>query len=55
MLSLLKNYKKEYIMNKRLTMSLVFEAQSANYGEGMGNIASLKQLSRGDGKVYLYI
>lgn len=43
-------------MNKKgLTMSLVFEAQSANYGEGMGNIASLKQLSRGDGSSYTYI
>lgn len=38
-----------------LTLSVVFEAQSANYGESIGNIASLKQLSRGDGKSYTYI
>jgi len=43
-------------MNKKgLTISVVFEAQSANYGEGMGNISSLKQLSRGDGNSYTYI
>ncbi|MDR3217232.1 MAG: type I-B CRISPR-associated protein Cas7/Cst2/DevR [Clostridiaceae bacterium] len=38
-----------------LTISVVFEAQSANFGEGMGNISSLKQLSRGDGNSYTYI
>jgi CRISPR-associated protein Cst2 len=38
-----------------LTMTLVVEAQSANYGEGIGNVSSLKQLSRGDGKSYTYI
>ncbi|HEY8390901.1 MAG TPA: type I-B CRISPR-associated protein Cas7/Cst2/DevR [Clostridia bacterium] len=38
-----------------LTLTVVFEAQSANYGESIGNIASLKQLSRGDGKSYTYI
>ena len=43
-------------MNKKgLTISMVFEAQSANFGEGMGNISSLKQLSRGDGNSYTYI
>jgi len=43
-------------MNKKgLTISVVFEAQSANYGEGMGNISALKQLSRGDGNSYTYI
>ena len=41
--------------NKGLTISLVFEAESANYGEGFGNITSLKKLTRGDGKVYSYI
>ncbi|MDR1905575.1 MAG: type I-B CRISPR-associated protein Cas7/Cst2/DevR [Clostridiales bacterium] len=38
-----------------LTITVVIEAQSANYGESIGNIASLKQLSRGDGKTYTYI
>lgn len=43
-------------MNKKgLTISVIFEAQSANYGEGMGNISALKQLSRGDGSSYTYI
>lgn len=38
-----------------LTITMVFEAQSANYGEGFGNISVLKKLSRGDGKMYSYI
>lgn len=38
-----------------LTISLVFEAQSANYGEGFGNISQLKKISRGDGNSYSYI
>lgn len=43
-------------MNKRgLTVSMVFEAQSANFGEGFGNITVLKKLTRGDGNMYTYI
>lgn len=38
-----------------LTISMIFEAASANYGEGIGNITTLKKMSRGDGKVYTYI
>ncbi|MFA5449140.1 MAG: type I-B CRISPR-associated protein Cas7/Cst2/DevR [Clostridia bacterium] len=38
-----------------LTISLVFEAESANYGEGFGNITQLKKVSRGDGNAYSYI
>lgn len=38
-----------------LTISLVFEAESANYGEGFGNITQLKKISRGDGNAYSYI
>lgn len=38
-----------------LTISLIFEAESANYGEGFGNITVLKKLSRGDGNAYTYI
>jgi CRISPR-associated protein Cst2 len=41
--------------NKGLTISLIFEAESANYGEGFGNITTLKKLSRGDGNSYSYI
>jgi len=43
-------------MNKNgLTLTLVFEAESANYGEGIGNIAVLKKMSRADGNMYSYI
>lgn len=43
--------------NKRngLTISVVFEAESANYGEGIGNISTLKRLSRDGGTGYSYI
>lgn len=40
---------------KGLTMTMVFEAESANYGEGIGNVAALKKLSRGNGNQYTYI
>ncbi len=40
---------------KGLTMSIIFEAESANYGETIGNVASLKKLSRGKGEQYTYI
>lgn len=38
-----------------LTFSMVFEAQSANYGEGTGNISQLKKMTRADGETYTYI
>lgn len=41
--------------NKGLTLSVIFEAESSNYGEGFGNISVLKKLSRGDGNSYSYI
>lgn len=37
-----------------LTITMIFKAQSLNYGEGIGNISELKKLSRGDGKVYTF-
>ncbi|SHH83059.1 CRISPR-associated autoregulator, Cst2 family [Caloranaerobacter azorensis DSM 13643] len=40
---------------KGLTASFIFEAESANYGEGVGNVASLKKISRGSGDSYTYI
>lgn len=40
---------------KGLTMSIIFEAESANYGETIGNVASLKKISRGRGDQYTYI
>ncbi|MCI1931546.1 MAG: type I-B CRISPR-associated protein Cas7/Cst2/DevR [Clostridia bacterium] len=42
-------------MKNGLTFSMIFEAQSANYGEGFGNISTLKKLTRSDGKTYTYI
>lgn len=38
-----------------LTATMVFLAESANYGEGVGNISSLKKMSRGNYEQYTYI
>lgn len=38
-----------------LSVTMVFEASSANYGEGIGNIAQLKKMTRTNGEVYTYI
>lgn len=38
-----------------LTLTMVFLAESANYGEGIGNITTLKKMTRGDYKQYSYI
>ncbi len=40
---------------KGLVLSMIFEAESANYGEGIGNVASLKKMARGNGEQYTYI
>ncbi|KZL91869.1 type I-B CRISPR-associated protein Cas7/Cst2/DevR [Clostridium magnum] len=40
---------------KGLTITMVFEAESANYGEGVGNVTSLKKISRDGGRAYTYI
>lgn len=40
---------------KGLTMTMIFEAESANYGEGIGNVTSLKKISRDGGRAYSYI
>lgn len=43
-------------MNKSgLTLTMVFLAESANYGEGVGNISTLKKMSRGNYEQYSYI
>lgn len=42
-------------MNKGLTLTMIFEASSANYGEGFGNVSQLKKLTRANGEVYTYI
>lgn len=40
---------------KGLTMTMIFQAESANYGESLGNIAALKKISRDNGEQYTYI
>ncbi|MFN3699750.1 MAG: type I-B CRISPR-associated protein Cas7/Cst2/DevR, partial [Dictyoglomus sp.] len=42
-------------MNKGLTLSIVFKAQSLNYGEGTGNISELKKFSRENGQTYTFV
>lgn len=43
-------------MNRNgLTVTMVFLAESANYGEGVGNISTLKKMSRGNYEQYSYI
>ncbi|WP_069998567.1 type I-B CRISPR-associated protein Cas7/Cst2/DevR [Cellulosilyticum sp. I15G10I2] len=43
------------LKSKGLTMTIVFQAESANYGESVGNVASLKKISRNKGEQYTYI
>lgn len=43
------------MITKGLTMTIVFEAESANYGESIGNIAALKKMVRNRGEQYTYI
>ena len=38
-----------------LTLTMIFLAESANYGEGVGNITTLKKMTRGDYQQYSYI
>ncbi len=40
--------------NKGLTLSIIFKAQSLNYGEGTGNVSELKKLSRDNGLIYSF-
>ncbi len=46
---------KNNLKPKGLSLSIIFEAESANYGESVGNVASLKKMSRGKGDQYTYI
>jgi CRISPR-associated protein Cst2 len=52
MKSKMEGYK---MKTKGLVLTMVIEAESANYGEGVGNVASLKKISRGKGDQYTYI
>ena len=43
-------------MNRNgLTITMIFLAESANYGEGIGNITTLKKMTRGNYEQYSYI
>ena len=44
-----------YMTRDGLTFTMVFLAESANYGEGIGNITTLKKMTRGDFQQYSYI
>ncbi|KMY62129.1 MULTISPECIES: type I-B CRISPR-associated protein Cas7/Cst2/DevR [Geobacillus] len=41
-------------MTKTVTMTIVFQAGSLNYGEGIANISELKKFHRGNGEAYTY-
>lgn len=43
------------LKSKGLSISMVIEAESANFGESVGNVASLKKLTRDKGEQYTYI
>lgn len=43
------------MLPKGLSISMIFEAESANYGESVGNVASLKKIARNKGDQYTYI
>lgn len=43
------------MLNKGLTLTIIFEAESANYGESLGNVSSLKKVTRKDGEQHTYI
>lgn len=42
-------------MKNGLTVSSIFEGSSLNYGEGMGNITTLKHITREGGEQYTYV
>ena len=41
--------------NKALSLTILFEAESLNYGEGIGNVTQLKKMSRYNGQNYTYL
>jgi CRISPR-associated protein Cst2 len=41
-------------MGKALTLTVVFRANSLNYGEGIANISELKKIHRGNGDVFTF-
>ena len=43
------------LQSKGLAISMIIEAESANFGESVGNVAALKKLTRDKGEQYTYI
>lgn len=43
------------MMKKGLTITIIFKAQTMNFGESFGNVTALKKLTRGDGNEYTYV
>ncbi|PAD94122.1 type I-B CRISPR-associated protein Cas7/Cst2/DevR [Shouchella clausii] len=41
-------------MGKAISFTVVFKANSLNYGEGVGNVSELKKIHRGNGDVYTF-
>src|SRR5690554_3817548 len=41
-------------MNKGLSVTIIFEAGSLNYGEGISNISELKKIHRRNGEVFTF-
>ena len=41
-------------MAKSITMTVIFQANSLNYGEGIGNISELKKIHRANGDVFTF-
>lgn len=39
---------------KAITFTTIFQANSLNYGEGFGNLSTLKKLTRGNGETYSF-
>lgn len=42
------------MMAKSITMTVIFQANSLNYGEGIGNISELKKIHRANGDVFTF-
>ncbi|MCF8011638.1 MAG: type I-B CRISPR-associated protein Cas7/Cst2/DevR [Clostridiales bacterium] len=40
--------------NKALSLGIIFEGNSMNYGEGIGTVGELKKVTRGNGETYSY-
>src|SRR5699024_7307118 len=51
----IKNKNKEWIpMSKALSFTAIFQGNSLNYGESIGNISELKKFHRANGEVYTF-